>query len=371
MNETRSLVLVTTIAPDPENSGGPSGLPWEIIEVFKRDNWDVHVQVIRLPSGSLRRRLMQLSMPLGTLDIEKKDASVYIFYPFYLGRRVPRELHGKTILLGPDASSLLYARFARIERGWRRWRARCISRWFICQERWASRNLASIAVVGFNDMRWLQRFTDARTNHVAYIPHPILRNVARAVQNDGREAPPRLILGGDLAPKYVGDFFETLDYTTVSQMLNAAKCEVLVVGRGNRRLHDTLIDHLPSKYIPWIDDYATLCDPLRDIHAVPLMAGAGTKNRTLTALAMNVILVSSAIGTENIDPAVLRAATVHRFRSSSDFTRALSLALRDLQARRIIGLPPPPPPVDRITQAFEENTRRLAKAVATHSISEA
>lgn len=369
MSDTPLLVLITTIAPDPENRGGPSGLPWELLEELKRAGWNVQVQVVPLATGCIRRRLMQLSVPLGYLEVDRHDADVYIAYPFYLGRLVPPGIRSRTIVLGPDASSMLYARFARIESGWRRLRSICLAHWFVFQERWVAGHLAGMAVVGRNDARWLRHVTGPVAARALYIPHPLLRNVAKPTPSKGRAAKPRLVFGGDLARKYVGDFFETMDYGAVALTLQAADCEVLVVGKGNRAVYDAIAGYLPSQYIAWVDDYATLCDPLRDVHAIPLMAGAGTKNRTLTAIAMNVIVLSTPIGTENIDAAVLGAASVHRFRSSVDFPRALLAALADLQVRRALNGELSPPPIERIAEAFKAATIRLTLAVTSTSYS--
>lgn len=368
MSDAPSLVLLTTIEPDPRNHGGPSGLPWEILQELIRDGWQVHVQLVPLPTGRLRRRAMQLAMPLALIPVDRMNADAYIAYPSYIGRLVPSELHSKTLALGPDATSMLYARFARIESGWRRCRSRCLSRWFVFYEQWITKHLAGIAVVGRNDARWLRRIAQpALRQNVLYVPHPVLRRVTRELRGVSPQARPRLIFGGDLSRKYIGNFFESLDQAAVATCLRLANCEVLVVGKGNRPIYDIISDRLPARYEAWVDDYAILCDPLRDVHAMPLLAGAGTKNRTLTALAMNVIVLSTPIGIENIDTAVLCAATVHRFRSASQFPVALTAALRDLQTRRHYGLPPPAPPMGRIDDAFRAAARHAVRSVAANS----
>lgn len=365
MSDAPLLVFITSIAPHPENRGGPSGLPWEIIKELKQAGWDVRVQLVPLATGPVRLRLMQLGVHLSNLDIEREGADAYIAYPFYLGRLIPYRLRPRTIVLGPDASSMLYARFARIESGWRRWRSLCLVQWFALQERWVAKHFAGMAVVGRNDTRWLRQVIGTSAFRALYIPHPVLRSVANPTPSKGKELKPRLVFAGDLSRKYVGDFFDTLDFVTIAKTLHSADCQVLVVGKGNRAVHDTIADHLPSSYITWIDDYSTLCDPMRDMHVIPLMAGAGTKNRTLTALAMNVIMISTPIGTENIDATVLSAASVHRFRSSADFSHALILALADLHDRRTSKEDLAWPPIKRISNEFISATIRLASTPTT------
>jgi hypothetical protein len=367
MSDKPLLVLLTSISPYPENRGGPSGLPWEMIEELKLAGWNVQVQIVAMPVGRVNRRLMQLAIPLGQLEVERQDADAYIAYPFYLGRLVPHALRSRTIALGPDATSMLYARFARIESGWRRWRSRFLTHWFAFQERWIADHLAGMAVVGRNDARWLRQVTGPTAYHPIYIPHPVLRNVTKPTQGKGRAAKPRLIFGGDLARKYVGGFFDTLDLDVVAQILESTNCEVIVIGKGNHAVYLAIAGRLPCQYIAWVDDYATICDPLRDVHAIPLMAGAGTKNRTLTAIAMNVIVLSTPIGTENIDPTVLGAASVHRFNSSVDFPRALSSGLAELNIRRASNKELSVPPIERITIAFKAATIRLALTPALPS----
>jgi hypothetical protein len=365
MSERPSLVLLTTVAPDPENRGGPSGLPWEMLQELEQAGWQVHVQVVPLARTRLARRLMQLALPLAQIPVEHTEADAYIAYPSYLSRFVPLALRSRTLVLGPDASSMLYARFARIESGRRRWLSLALCRWFAWHERWTARHFAGIVVVGQNDARWLKHFIEPRRRQqVYYLPHPVLRTVVRTVLGAGVKAKPRLIFGGDLSRKYVGDFFETLDHAAIAAILRTVGCEVLVIGKGNRPVYEAIAPHLPTRYETWVEDYATLCDPLRDVHAMPLLAGAGTKNRTLTALAMNVVVLSTPIGLENIDAGVQQASTIHRFRSGLDFPLALTAALQDLRARRLAGSSPPPPPITRITDAFRASTRHLGECVA-------
>lgn len=370
MSDQLSLVMLTTITPDPENRGGPSGLPWEILEELTRDGWQVHTQLVPLAAGRVQRRLMQLAVQLTSIQVERTDADAYIVYPSYLGRQVPPELRSRTLVLGPDATSMLYARCARIESGWRRWRSLCLSQWFKFHEMWLIRNLAGMLVVGRNDARWLRHFAGpALREHVHYVPHPVLHTVTKSICGEGTRAKPRLVFSGDLSRKYIGDFFDTFDHAAVAAALSSTDCEIIVIGKGNRHVYDLIAKHLPARYEAWVDNYATFCDPLRDVHAIPLMAGAGTKNRTLTALAMNVIIVSTPIGIENIDIRVLHASNVHRFRSGAEFPSALAAALLDLQARRFAGTPPSPPPIGRITNAFRAATRSVMRIAAAVSFS--
>lgn len=347
------LLLITTIAPYPENRGEPSGLPWEILEVLKLEGWEVRVQMIPLSKCPISRRLMQLCIPVRKYKIEAQQGELLLAYPFYIGKIIPPALRKRTIVLGPDATSMLYARFSRIESGNLRFLFRILTYWFAIQERWTMRHLAGIAVVGRNDRRWLRAVFALAANRVSYVPHPVLNHVVKAISCKGCEANPRLVFGGDLSRKYIGDFFDSLDYVAVSQILCGADCEVLIVGKGNQSVYDAIAGRLPSKYVAWVEDYASLCDPLRDIHVVPLMAGAGTKNRALTALAMNVIVLTTPIGIENVQKEVVCAATVHRFRSNLDFPLALVAGLNDLKSRRSLNEIPPPPPIELIKAAFK------------------
>lgn len=368
MNNSPSLVFITSIVPNPENRDGPSGLPWEIIEILKKNAWDVQIEFFQLPTNKICRRLIQLSIPIEKIEIINKDADAYIVYPFYLSRLIPAQLRSRSILLGPDATSMLYSRFARIQAGWQRLRSVLLARWFAFHERWAARHFAAMAVVGRNDVRWLRYIVGGHSARLHYIPHPILSSVAQPRQAQGLGAKPRLIFAGDLSAKYVGNFFQSLDYAALAAILASADCELLVVGKSNRSIHNIISSHVPSQYVAWVDDYSTLCDPLRDLHLIPLMAGAGTKNRALTALAMNVIVISTPIGIENIDPQVLRAASVHRFRSSSDFLRAVAAGLTDLKVRRAATGFIEPPPIARISHAFEDSCIKIVQSLVARTI---
>jgi len=367
MSNAPLVVLISAISPNPDNIGGPSGLPWEIVEALKHIGYDVQTQVVPLPTVNFRRRMTQLSLPSGGLKLEREDADVYIVYPFYLCRLIPPSIRSRTILLGPDATSMLYSRIGRIQTGWQRWRAHSLARWFVFQERWAAKHLASLAVVGRNDLRWLRWVSGVCGEDLHYIPHPVLSHVARPIPTNGVGTRPRVIFAGDLSNKYVGDFFYALDYAAFSEALRIADSEVLVVGKGNHAVYDLISSHVPSQYLAWVEDYATLCDPLRDVHVIPLMAGAGTKNRMLTALSMNVIVVSTPIGYENIALSVLRAASVHRFRSSADFPLALAQGLSDLKVRRTVGSELVPPPIANISIAFQESLLNLVNNIVAKS----
>lgn len=353
MSSGKTVMLLTSIVPDSQNRGGPSGLPWEILTAIEQAGCNVSVQLVPLPQDPVRRRLTQLALFTNKIKLSEMNADIFLVYPSYLARVIPCSLRSKTFVLGPDAASMLYARFARLESGWRRIRSLLLSNWFTMFERWVISNFGGMIVVGRNDCRWLKQTVEsAHKSRVHYLPHPVLSSINKSVFYLGINGKCRLVFGGDLSKKYVGSFFETVDLISVATALRVANCEVVVVGKANRLIFEAISKHLPATYEEWVEHYALLCDPLRDIHVIPLFAGAGTKNRTISALVRNVVILSTFIGIENINSRVLSSSFLYKFRSAAEFPTALNLALANLNKRRLDKTPPVAPPVVHITNSF-------------------
>lgn len=366
MNNQKVVTFLSSITPDSSNKNGPSGLPWEIIEELKVLGWLVNFQYIVMPEMGLRRRLMQLGCPLfahgSTLTI-KTESDLYIVYPLTLAGIIPKKLRCRTILIGPDSLSFLYARFARIQTGINRIRSSILSKWFAFLEAWAANNFLSVLLVGRNDVRWLCFHSNyINNNKVSYLPHPILRSVIRTQNISDASECSRIVFSGDLSHKYVGNFFEQLNYQAISEIICSSDCEFLVVGKNNWHVYESLALHLPVKYIPWVEDYSSLCNPFRDIHVIPLFAGAGTKNRVLTALAMNLVVISTPIGLENISTRLLKSSPVYKINSAGEFKYALENALQEIIRRKTGNCVPDTLVVDDVMSNF-----RLALSDATNS----
>ena len=98
-----------------------------------------------------------------------------------------------------------------------------------------------------------------------------------------------------MSQKYVGRCGLLLAAAIVESFSD--RFEVIIVGKRNEWLYKKVAGK-NVRYEDWIDDYTEVLLP-NDVHVVPLFAGAGTKNRVLTALSYNCRVISTSIGLEN------------------------------------------------------------------------
>lgn len=85
-------------------------------------------------------------------------------------------------------------------------------------------------------------------------------------------------------------------------LLDKKSFNIVIVGK-NKWISDLFgqIEVCNVNYIEWIEDYNEICVIGQDVHCLPLLVGAGTKNRTLTALSNGLEIISTPIGLENIN----------------------------------------------------------------------
>lgn len=136
---------------------------------------------------------------------------------------------------------------------------------------------------------------------IKYLTHPILTSIIKDVQekNDNIYNYKALVFAGDMSPKYT--YRNIIDFVSI---LNEITFKILIVGKNNKWIYELFkknsVDRGNIEYIEWIENYNNICNPIYHVHYIPIVAGAGTKNRTLTACAKGVSVITTKIGFENI-----------------------------------------------------------------------
>ena len=176
---------------------------------------------------------------------------------------------------------------------------------FLFQEKYWCNNLNKIVVVGEQDKKWIDanNMKNNKSSNVFYLHHPLLKNDLIDIANNEYDnfsvKEKRFIFSGDLSRIYIGTYFtQLIDYMKEWDITP----EIVIVGKKNRWIYDIFLQLtiLKITYLEWVEDYSDICQIGRDIHCVPLKAGAGTKNRILTAVANGVDVITTEIGVENV-----------------------------------------------------------------------
>ncbi len=291
----KKIKIITSIKPDKHNRGGPSGLIWECIEIFKAQNIDYTIDIIENKSflNKLGIYLKKYS------EIDKSD--MVLVYPFNLFFCLDNKLKKKAVVLGPDSPSLLFERFYRNSIGFKyKCRNFILKNWFVYKEKQLLQNADKFFVVGKNDTRWLRKLHSSECSNIHYLTHPILQSILEDKKNclNSNYNKKSLIFAGDMSRKYTNEYI--YDFVNILEQI---ELDILIVGKNNKWVYDLFLSSSGKKnilYIEWIDNYAEICNSTFHIHIIPLSSGAGTKNRTLTACAMGVTIISTTIGLENI-----------------------------------------------------------------------
>lgn len=316
----KKILWVTAIKPSKFNIGGPSGLPWEIIRQLRDMGYDVTIQMVEI-HNPLLLRLSRLGFFMSKCKNRLDEYDKIMAYPDFMANYIPRKHWSKTISMGPDASSFVMARLHRIGHGWRRFLFAIYMKIQRYNEKCWMRGLDKVCVVGKNDKRWLlmQRIEKSK---VVFLVHPFLSNslIDLSSLQPVLNARKRFVFAGDLSSHYVGTFFYEL--LSSIQKLDE-QFLILVVGKRNYWVYEVLKKAAACtvKYVSWVDDYRNICVVGRDIHCVPMLAGGGTKNRVLTALANCLEVITTPIGLENIYHEGVEG--IHVCRNASAFAKKM------------------------------------------------
>lgn len=309
-----NLAIVTSIVPNKKNTGGPSGLIWEIQELLKQER-DINIDIF-IVNSSKNKYIAQLNtwgFYKGKYKNSLEKYDKILLYPDFLLGYMPSNILEKIIVLAPDASSMVGKRKYDVYM-----KDKSISiikkiyqylyyRRFIYFEKKYIPKVNKYIVVGENDRDWLRSYLkiNADKEKVVFLRHPLLSysmvDLERVKFSDIKDK--RFIFAGDMRYSYVGknirDLAENLDKLLEK---NNEKLSIVVVGKSNKWIADIFsqVKYLNVEYFTWIEHYQDICQINRDVHCVPLIAGGGTKNRVLTAIANGLELISTSIGVENI-----------------------------------------------------------------------
>lgn len=299
---SRSIRIVSDIAPDALNRGGPSGLLFEILKALEEQGGArLTAEVHGLPNDRILRRAAQLLL-LPSRPTHKEWSDRLLVYPSTAIRHVPPEARHRAIVLGPDSLSLLFGRAALRSGRYGLSRARLIACRFRRSDRWLARSLARYAVVGRADRRWIAHLAGP-SGRVFYLPHPLLSAsllplpaLAESLRNARR---PTLLFSGANNAFYSAGLFGEVTDRLLANPAALRGVRIRLVGSAYKRLAERFaLSGADVSWQEWIPDYRELFLG-RVVQPVILAVGAGTKTRTLTALANGAAVVGTPVALEN------------------------------------------------------------------------
>ena len=310
------ITIVTSLKPDKYNRGGPSGLIWEIEQLLKNLGHDVNECLCNMSFDNAV--IAQLSI-MGLVDYKISNgyekADKIIVYPDVIIKSIQQKYHKKCIVIGPDATSMVRYRkykiykWVNIIEGIKKLYQYIFYRRFKIFEKRYIPMVIKHVVVGIDDRNWLAKeVLPSFSNKIVFLRHPLLtaslvdleNNVELMSKNNSNK---RFIFSGDMSKSYIGDNITVLA-ESLSILLKKSKCSIniYVIGKKNKWIYNIFekINNINAEYSSWVDNYQSVCHIDRDIHCIPLKAGAGTKNRVVTAIANGVTVITTSIGMENI-----------------------------------------------------------------------
>lgn len=307
------VAIVTSIPPDRENRGGPSGLIWEIEQYLKNHtSHDVTTITISESKNKYLRQFHTWGRALRPLNISLDAYDKVLVYPDFLLARLPRKYDTKITVLAPDASSMVgrrkYKQYQNDETvSWIKTVYQYLyAQNFLCFEKEYIPAVEHYLVVGKKDRLWLRsHLREEERGIVKFLLHPLLSHSLLPLDINSMKKPQgrRFVFSGDMRYSYVGK-----NIIALAKHLNEApsslvsQLHILVVGKNNKWIADLFSKETNARisYEAWVERYQDICIMGQDIHCVPLLAGGGTKNRVVTALANGVELISTSVGVENI-----------------------------------------------------------------------
>ncbi|QNH54517.1 hypothetical protein H1B31_00630 [Selenomonas timonae] len=307
------IAIVTSIPPDRENRGGPSGLIWEIEQFLTNSTaHDVTTIIVPVSGNKYVRQLHTWGRALRSLDIPLDVYDKILVYPDFLLARLPKRYYKKITVLAPDASSMVGRRKYKQYRGdasvsWIKiWYQYLYAKNFLCFEKEYIPAVEHYLVVGKKDRLWLRRhLRDSDREIVKFLLHPLLSHSLLPLDISSMKRPHgrRFVFSGDMRYSYVGkNIIALAQYLSEEDSSLVSKLHIFIVGKNNKWLADLFSKETNAQisYEAWVERYQDICVMGQDIHCVPLVAGGGTKNRVVTALANGVELISTSVGVENI-----------------------------------------------------------------------
>lgn len=307
------VAIVTSIPPDRENRGGPSGLIWEIEQYLKNHtSHDVTTITISESKNKYLRQFHIWGRALRPLNISLDAYDKVLVYPDFLLARLPRKYDTKITVLAPDASSMVgrrkYKQYQNDETvSWIKTVYQYLyAQNFLCFEKEYIPAVEHYLVVGKKDRLWLRsHLREEERGIVKFLLHPLLSHSLLPFDITSMKKPQgrRFVFSGDMRYSYVGkNIIALAKYLSEAPSSLVSQLHILVVGKNNKWIADLFSRETEAKisYEMWLERYQDICIMGQDIHCVPLLAGGGTKNRVVTALANGLELISTSVGVENI-----------------------------------------------------------------------
>jgi hypothetical protein len=143
-----------------------------------------------------------------------------------------------------------------------------------------------------------------------------------------------LVLAGDLSKKYV--YKQIINFFQILKNINN---KIIIVGKKGKWIFDKINKmkrNIRVEYTEWIENYGDICNPYIHIHLIPLGAGAGTKNRTLSACAMGVPIISTFIGLENIKKLEIKN-TIFEYKNAINIIKFINI-INDMKQENVIKI---------------------------------
>ncbi len=288
-----------------ECDSGLNTLPYLIREVLIK-NFGYSVDVIKYDGGRnpVSKRLMQLGLFFRKSRIDFDQYSLIVTFPEVLINNVPSRYWRKIMTFGPDASSLVHRRMYKNNAGFKKFLHYIYMKIHLCHENKLLNGIWKWGMVGRNDRRWIRQLAKDRheVEKVYSYTHPLLESSLVNFKSHFcfRSTEKRFVFSGDLNVNYVGKFIDDLAFYITELGL---KVNVLVLGKKNYWIKKILEVKTECKieYMEWVDSYQDVCRIGIDVHCIPLLTGGGTKNRTLTAIANGLTVITTRIGIENIN----------------------------------------------------------------------
>ena len=304
----RILIVIESKRLSEDDWGGGKGLIWEVKEEISKYA-DIDVEYVKQSKSKWGRMLNQYGgYLLKNLYVESPKYDKVIVFPGYLFWSIPYNLWSKTIVLGPDSMILNSLSLYRATEGFLR--KNVLRRIFICLSKMNEKLILHFCkryiVVGNSDKKCIDRLFPEYAKKTIFMHHPLLSKEQQDIfsfkYNMNMENK-RFVFAGDLVKKYQDINVKKLVKALKDRMKECSKgINILVVGKNNYWVFDSFMDipNVNVKYIDYVDDYFDVCRSGVDVHCIPLASGSGTKNRTLTAIANGLEIITTSIGIENI-----------------------------------------------------------------------
>lgn len=309
------VLVLTAIKPDPLNSGGgPSALIWEIINTLKEKNIEIDIRIEKEKNSKVVKLLHRYGIYLKKI---KKNFDFYekiIVYPDNLVFAIPKKYRSKIIVIGPDSPSLRDARqYKEIKKN-----KFSILNFFMKKVYYSIskyheyrilKQTKLFLVVGKTDKLWMEKNLYVKNKpflkeKIKFLRHPVLSKVIKEKLEIKNVREKRFIFSGDLNYKFNNRFIINIarKLSKYNNFLKEKSLNIVVVGKNNKWIADLFknIEICDVIYIEWIEDYNDVCVIGQDVHCLPLLVGAGTKNRALTAISNGLEIITTSIGIENI-----------------------------------------------------------------------